>query len=68
MILTTAWPDCPSDPADEPVIERLMAAARGSESRMAELLLAEGPYVLTGEDLPGVISLHGRRGRQQRGT
>ena len=62
MILTTAWPDRPSDPADEPVIERLMAAARGSESRMAELLLAEDPYVLTGADLPGVISLHGRRG------
>ena len=57
LILTTAWPDRPSDPADEPVIERLLQASDGSESRMAELLLAEDPYVLAGENIPGVIPL-----------
>jgi hypothetical protein len=61
LILTTAWPERPSDPADEPVIERLLTVTGGSESRMAELLLAEDTYVLTGEDLPGVTSLHRRR-------
>jgi hypothetical protein len=63
LILTTAWPERPSDPADEPVIERLLAVIGGSESRMAELLLAEDIYVLTSEDLPGVTSLHRRRRR-----
>jgi hypothetical protein len=57
LILTTAWPDRPSDPADEPVIERLLQASGGTESRMAELLLAEDPYVLGREDIPGVIPL-----------
>jgi hypothetical protein len=58
LLLDADWPDRPSDPADEPVIERLMIASRGSESRMAELLLAEDPYVLTGDDYPpGVVPL-----------
>ena len=35
LILTTAWPERPSDPADEPMIERLLAVTGGSESRMA---------------------------------
>jgi len=51
------WPERPSDPADEPVIERLLDAGGGNEPRMAELLLAENPYVLTCAHPPGVIPL-----------
>lgn len=58
LVMTTSWPERPSDPADEPAIERLLQASGGSESGMAELLLADGPYVLTGEHPPGVIPLH----------
>jgi hypothetical protein len=39
------------------VIERLLQASGGTESHMAELLLAEDPYVLGREDIPGVIPL-----------
>jgi hypothetical protein len=43
------------------LIETLLEAGGGSESRMAELLLANDPYVLTGEHPPGVIPLRRRQ-------
>jgi hypothetical protein len=47
-----------TNPADGPLTERLPRASGGSESRMAELLLAGDPYVLAQEDIPGVIPPH----------
>jgi hypothetical protein len=41
LIASTAFPERPSNPADEAAIERLFTAAQGSESEMARLLLAE---------------------------
>jgi hypothetical protein len=61
LVMTTSWPERPSDPADEPVIDRLLRASGASESRMADLLLANDPYVLTGKQPPNVIPLHRHR-------
>lgn len=60
LINTTPDPDRAGDPADEPAIERLLAASGGSEYRMTALLLADGSHILTGELPPGVAPLRHR--------
>jgi hypothetical protein len=57
----TSFPERASHPADEPVIERLLAAGDRAERRMALLLLEESPYVLTGALPAGVTMLAERR-------
>jgi hypothetical protein len=58
LIDDTPYPDRASDPADEPAIERLLAAAGGDDYRMAALLVsADASVLLTGELPDGVVQL-----------
>ena len=56
----TEDPERASDPADEPVIQRLMKAGQNSEYRMAPLVLARDPVVFLGEMPDGVTPLRRR--------
>ena len=66
LIEVTPDPDRASDPADEPVIERLLAATGGREYRMAAILLAAGQDAVASELPPGVTPPHGHRDPEAR--
>lgn len=59
LLEETAAPDMASDPADEPVIERLLAASGGNEYRMTEILLSPeaDAWIVRGELPEGVTPL-----------
>lgn len=64
LIDRTPYPDRASDQADEPAIQRLLAASWGSEARMTALLLASDQAAAGGELPPGVIPLRRREVRR----
>jgi hypothetical protein len=60
LVDETEHPERASDPADEPVIERLLKAGQNSEFKMAVLVLARDPVVFLGEMPAGVTPLRAR--------
>jgi hypothetical protein len=49
LVDETEYPERPSDPADEPVIERLLKAGQNSDFKMAVLVLTRDPVVFLGD-------------------
>jgi hypothetical protein len=60
LVDETEHPERASDPADEPVIERLLKAGQNSEFKMAALVLARDPVVFLGRMPAGVTPLRAR--------
>jgi hypothetical protein len=60
LVDETEHPERPSDPADEPVIERLLKAGQNSDFKMAVLVLTHDPVVFHGRMPGGVTPLRAR--------
>lgn len=60
LVDETEHPERADDPADEPVIERLLKAGQNSDFKMAALVLARDPVVFLGRMPVGVTPLRAR--------
>jgi hypothetical protein len=68
LIDRTENPQLASDAADEPIIGRLMDAARGTDYSMPKLVLAKDPMIFAGVAPDDLVQLDQHRKRQGGGA